>query len=90
LFEIISPKKIETRLSKLSSKIKPKFLDLLITLKSEPVPSSKYNIKKISGSESSYRIRIQSMHLIYEVIWKNKKIILLKIDKRKNRAYKKI
>lgn len=90
LFEIISSKKIEKQFSELDDKLKSKFFEFLVCLKTDPVPTNKYDIKKIFGSKSTFRARIQKHRIIYEINWNEKRIFLLKFDKRKDRTYKKI
>ncbi len=90
LFEVIASKKILKQIKPINKKLKLKILDLLFKLKSTPVPIEEFNITKITGSEKTYRIKIQQIRIIYDIHWNQKKIEILKIDKRKNRTYKKI
>jgi mRNA-degrading endonuclease RelE of RelBE toxin-antitoxin system len=89
LFEVIASKKILKQIPT-EEKLKLKILDLLLKLKSSPVPIEEFNVTKITGSENTYRIRIQKTRIIYDVHWKQKRIEILKINKRKDRTYKKI
>jgi mRNA-degrading endonuclease RelE of RelBE toxin-antitoxin system len=56
-------------------------------LKEEPVPAGKYDITKLGGRESYYRIRIGQVRLAYEVFWKEKLIIIHYVGWRES-AYK--
>jgi mRNA-degrading endonuclease RelE of RelBE toxin-antitoxin system len=87
-FELKPSKRIEKQIGKLDAALKLKLLDLMIKLKETPVPIDEFNVVKLSGSANTYRIRIQKIRIIYDVYWKEKRIEILKVDKRKNRTYK--
>jgi len=63
-------------------------LDLFLKLKENPVPVEEFNVVKLSGSKNTYRIRVQKIRVIYDVYWKEKRVEILKVDRRKARAYK--
>jgi len=44
-------------------------LDLVSTLKSEPIPYRIYDVSKLRGREDAYRIRIGGIRLVYHVDW---------------------
>ena len=87
-FELTPSKRIKKQIEKLEGKNKLRLLDLFLKLKENPVPIEEFNVIKLSGSKNTYRIRIQKIRVIYDVFWKEKRIELLKIDKRKDRTYK--
>lgn len=87
-FEVRSSKKINKELSDFDSNIKGKILELIVHLKYFPVPINKYDVVKVKGSEYTYRVRLGKVRIIYDVLWKEKIIELLKVDKRKDRTYK--
>ena len=87
-FELKPSKRIKRQIEKLDHSIKLKLLDLFLKLKEKPVPIEEFNVAKISGSKNTYRIRIQKVRVIYDVYWKEKRIELLKVEKRKARTYK--
>ena len=89
-FSIKPSSRIKKQIRKLSNTQKRKISSLLVKLKTKPVPIDEYNVMKIRGSDNSYRIRIQTVRIIYDVYWKEKRIDLLKIQKRKDRTYKKL
>ncbi|MDE1827188.1 MAG: type II toxin-antitoxin system RelE/ParE family toxin [Thaumarchaeota archaeon] len=70
--------------SNLDSKRKEKLKDILITLKENPVPVRIYDVAKLKGYDSIYRIRIGSLRLVYEVSWFDKKITIHKVEKRES------
>ncbi len=60
----------------------------LLTLKNYPVPIKEYDIKKISGEEDTYRLRISRYRIVYDVDWDNRVITVLKIDMRSESTYR--
>lgn len=60
----------------------------LLTLKNYPVPIKEYDIKKISGEDDTYRLRISRYRIIYDVDWDNRVITVLKIDMRSESTYR--
>lgn len=87
-FELKPSKRIEKQIEKLDKPMRLKLLDLFLKLKENPVPVEEFHVTKLSGTTSTYRIRIQRTRIIYDVCWKEKKIEILKIDKRKESTYK--
>lgn len=65
---------------KLPKKMKEKIVELLDYLERNPVPIEKYDIKKLKGLHNTYRIRLGNWRLIYNVDFKEKLIMILKID----------
>ncbi|MEK6843446.1 MAG: type II toxin-antitoxin system RelE/ParE family toxin [Candidatus Micrarchaeota archaeon] len=57
-------------------------------LTENPVPASDYDLVKLSGSENKYRIRLSSYRLIYSVLWDEKVINILEIERRGETTYK--
>ena len=41
----------------------------LVELKSDPLPYKKLDVVKLKGYENTYRIRIGSLRVVYEVSW---------------------
>ena len=89
-FELKPSKRVKKELDKLDKALKLRLLDLLIKLKESPVPADEFNVAKVSGSPNTYRIRIQKIRMVYDVYWKDKRIEILKIRRRKDRTYKKL
>ncbi|HZX20384.1 MAG TPA: type II toxin-antitoxin system RelE/ParE family toxin [archaeon] len=87
-FELIPSKKVLKELEELEKPLKLRFLDLFIKLKMEPVPTNEFDVIKIGGSDHTYRIRIQKARVIYDVYWKERRIEILKVERRKGRTYK--
>ena len=87
-FTIKTPKKIRKQIEALDSKMKQRVNELFLALKENPVPVDLYNVEKISGSDHTYRVRLGNIRVIYDVLWKEKEIWPLKIERRKDRTYK--
>ncbi len=87
-FELKPSKRIKKQIEKLERKSRLKLLSLFLKLKENPVPVEEFNVIKLSDSKNTYRIRIQKIRVIYDVYWKEKKIEILKADRRKDRTYK--
>jgi mRNA interferase RelE/StbE len=84
LFEVNAKNSVLKFIKKRDSKTKQRLKDIIITLKDNPVPVRIYDVAKLKGFDSMYRLRIGSLRLVYEVFWVEKKIILHKIEPREN------
>ena len=87
-FELVPSKKVLKELEQLEKPLKLGFLDLFLKLKTEPVPATEFDVLKVGGSDHTYRVRIQKARVIYDVYWKERRIEILKVEKRKDRTYK--
>lgn len=87
-FELRPSKRIGKQVEKLEQPMKLKLFDLFLKLKENPVPVDEFNVVKLSSSMNTYRVRIQRIRVIYDIYWKEKRIEILKVDKRKDRTYK--
>jgi len=65
--------RIYQRLTRLSE-----FID---TLKDNPVPFRKFDLKKLKGKKDRYRARLGDFRLTYQVDKKEKVILLLKLER---------
>jgi mRNA interferase RelE/StbE len=84
LFEVNAKKSILKVINKIDSKRKEKLKDIIMTLKDNPVPVRVYDVAKLKGYDSVYRIRVGSLRLVYEVCWSDKKIIIHKVEQRES------
>ena len=87
-FEVLLSNKAEKGLSKADYKIKSRLIEVLDTLETDPVPSKKFDVTKLSGSKSNYRIKIIPYRILYSINWESKQINVYDIDRRKDRTYK--
>ena len=79
-FEIRIKKKALKFISDLGSKEKVKLRDAFIKLKENPVPVKSLDIVKLSGKKNVYRIRIGRVRVLYEVLWREKIILVHRVD----------
>ena len=80
MFEIKLDKKPEHFLSKCENKIFERISEKLEILKQNPVP---HDAKRVLGYElPTFRIRIGKHRALYRVNYEEKRIIIVKIDKR--------
>lgn len=84
MFEINAKKSVLKFINKLDSKTKEKLKDILLTLKDNLVPVRIYDVAKLKGYDSMYRIRIGNLRLVYEVFWVDKKITMHEIEPRES------
>lgn len=71
----------------LSEPVKGHIRDALNVLKVDPVPVKSYDIKKIQGYDSVYRIRVGKSRILYSVDWAEKIISIHYVGSRK-KAYR--
>ncbi len=83
-FEIRFKHSAEADLKKIDRQFLPKILAGVETLSNNPFPSG---CRKITGSESSFRVRAGDYRIIYQVDSDQKEIVIFHIRHRKD-AYK--
>ena len=87
-FGVFLSRTSEKNLDLLQPKIRERIKAALNEIESEPVPVQKYDVTKISGSESNYRIRIGHYRILYSVNWAMREIKVFDIDRRGDSTYK--
>jgi len=88
LFEIRFSNKAEKAIKKTDTKLRKRLKKLFEKLAQNPVPAREYDLRKITGEEDTYRIRLSSFRATYTVYWKQKLIRVTKIKRRKEGTYK--
>ncbi len=86
---IIATKRVRKQIDNLPKDIKSKIDELLNALKISPIPIKTYDVKKIKGRESIYRVRIGDYRVVYKYEKKEKQIAILVVLVR-GKAYKKM
>ncbi len=71
---------------RLPGKDRRRIAELLLFLRENPVPAEYYDIIKMQGCVDTFRARIGDLRVIYEVLWKQKKVHVL-VVKQRERAY---
>jgi len=59
-----------------------KIREVLEYLKLDPVPAKIYDVRKMEGSNNSFRIRVGKIRILYTIIWHDKAILVSRIEKR--------
>ncbi len=86
MFRLEINRKALKALEKLDEKRRKRFTDVFSILKEDPVPFRKLNVAKLRGYESTYRIRIGDLRLVYTVYWAERRILIHFIGTRR-KAY---
>lgn len=55
---------------------KTRIRETILILKEDPVPFRKEDVVKLKGFDSTYRIRIGELRLVYTVSWSERKILI--------------
>lgn len=56
--------------------------EILENLKLDPVPAKFYDVRKLEGVKDSFRIRVGKIRILYTIVWKDKVILVSRIEKR--------
>ena len=72
LFEVRFSNKAEKALNSCNEKLRNRLKELFFKLQDAPVPAREYDLKKISGTDDTYRIRFSSYRVTYTVFWGRK------------------
>ena len=89
MFEVIVSNRARKSAKSVPREIRVKIAEILDILENEPIPVEKYDVKKMKGLPNTYRIRIGGYRMVYKVDFKDKLIVIVKIDTRE-KVYKKI
>ena len=77
MFELAIRRKALRQIEKLDTKRKRTIKETLLLLKSDPVPVRRLDVSKLKGYEDIYRIRIGRLRIVYQVLWSERKIIIM-------------
>jgi mRNA interferase RelE/StbE len=86
MFTIKIKRKALKKLAKLNPKQKRNIETIILILKNDPIPFKKADVCKLQGYESTYRIRIGKLRIVYQVFWDEKTILIHYIGPRE-KAY---
>jgi mRNA-degrading endonuclease RelE of RelBE toxin-antitoxin system len=73
VFEIEIKRKALRFIESLDGKRKQKIGEVVVLLKDDPVPFRREDVVKLKGYDSTYRIRIGELRMVYTVSWAEKK-----------------
>jgi mRNA interferase RelE/StbE len=82
MYKIFLKKSAEKFLSSLDKSRKEKILKALFVLETNPIPFKEFDLKKLKGERDTYRIRIGKIRIVYQIFFKNNKIVVHLIDYR--------
>ncbi|MCX6798864.1 MAG: type II toxin-antitoxin system RelE/ParE family toxin [Candidatus Diapherotrites archaeon] len=88
MFDIRFSNRASRFIRKCDGKLKGRLKELFEKLQQNPVPAKEFDLRKISGEEDTYRIRLSRYRVTYCVYWEQKTIRILKAEKRKESTYK--
>ena len=57
--------------------------EILLLLKTDPVPAKKRDVSKLRGYDNIYRIRIGNLRIVYQVLWAERTIIVIYVGPRR-------
>jgi mRNA-degrading endonuclease RelE of RelBE toxin-antitoxin system len=75
-FEIEIKRKALHFIESLDGKRKQKIGEIVIILKDDPVPFRREDVVKLKDSDSTYRIRIGELRMVYTVSWTERKVMI--------------
>jgi mRNA interferase RelE/StbE len=76
MFAVKIKRKALKNLAKIDQEQKRRLKETILLLKSDPLPFKKTDICKLKGYDNTYRIRIGNMRIVYDVLWKQKTILI--------------
>ena len=90
LFEVRVRKEVTKEAKKLPRAHREKLAKFIEVLKENPVPVHEFDVKPVRGRERKngkrYRLRLGDYRVFYDVYWKERVVVVLKIEPRE-RAY---
>lgn len=86
MYQLIIRPKAEKHFAKLPQKLKEKILKALKKLEDHPFQTG-LDIKKLMGTQKSYRLRVGELRVIYEIDTGNQEIFVTDIDFRRTTTY---
>ncbi len=88
MFDVYLSRKASNTLKRLDKKTAGRIRRILVSLKTTPIPIKKDNVRKISGAQDFYRIRISDYRIIYKILWNKKEINVIKISRKDDETYR--
>ena len=87
MFEIIFSSKARKFIKKCDEKTRKIIKQVLLQVSINPFPAKDFDFRKVSGENNTYRIRISSHRIVYEVNVQEKIIKIIRLERRKGRTY---
>jgi mRNA interferase RelE/StbE len=76
MFTVKIKRKALKNLAKIDQEQKRHLKETILLLKNDPIPFKKIDICKLKGYDNTYRIRIGMIRIVYDVLWKQKTILI--------------
>jgi len=76
MFAVKIKRKALKNLAKIDLEQKRNLKETILLLKTDPLPFKKTDICKLKGYPNTYRIRVGSIRIVYDVLWKQKTILI--------------
>ncbi len=87
MFDVRLSRDAEKFYEKAESKLKNRLNELFSVLAQNPVPVNAYDVKKMSGRDNEYRIRLSSHRVIYRVDWDSNIVRIGIVERRDEHTY---
>ncbi|WP_258084275.1 type II toxin-antitoxin system RelE family toxin [Thermococcus thermotolerans] len=84
VYEVLLHRNVLKKLKDAPENVRKKFGELIEELKFNPVPSEKFDVKKLKGRDNTFRVRLGEYRVIYELQRKKLLILVIKFGKREN------
>jgi mRNA interferase RelE/StbE len=81
MYQVLIARSAEKQLKKLSPHVQRKIAAVIVSLSIEPRP---YGSKKLTGTVSSYRVRVGEYRIIYDIYEREIVVTVLKIGHRRD------
>jgi len=87
LFELLFSNKSSKFVKNCDCQLKERLKQIFLILNKTTIPAKLFDLKKISGTEDTYRIKIGQFRIVYKIYWQELKIKVLTIERRDEHTY---
>ncbi|MEK6970829.1 MAG: type II toxin-antitoxin system RelE/ParE family toxin [archaeon] len=87
MFDVRLSRDAEKFYEKAESKLKNRLNELFSVLAQNPVPVDGCDVKKMSGRDDEYRIRLSRYRIIYRIDWETNVVRIGVIERRDEHTY---
>jgi mRNA-degrading endonuclease RelE of RelBE toxin-antitoxin system len=88
MFNVYLSRKALESLKNIRNKPLERIKNLLLRLKTNPVPAKEFDIRKIKNIPDTYRVRISRYRIIYRIMWDTNEVYVIKIAGRNEKTYR--
>ncbi|ASJ02593.1 addiction module toxin RelE [Thermococcus profundus] len=83
-YRVILHRNVLKSLKQAPDSIKQRFYEFVEELRFNPIPSERFDIKKLKGRKNTFRVRLGGYRVIYELEKDELLILIIKFGKREN------